>query len=421
MDNKKNTKKFLYSIEAISDIKDFIAIQKKISTKQRKKSYFRLILILFIVVILYLFNPNNIASQIALVFMIIFTIANLIRYNVNTNNIYKKNYKIFLDNNDNINIKMCFYDDYLELVGKDFNQIVEYQNIKKIENKKEYICLIGVENEIIMIPKRYCNSELISFINNEIPKKMACFENTEIDKNFNVKKIQLKLKILFILTILSIFFAIILFCFYIAPVIDKLPTDIMRYYCWVFLLWLPIPIISIVLGIKYKKRGFNCKKNIIAGWIVAILLAIVGISSIFVEKKDYNNIYTYKNIVGVDIPQRGKLYEVNLTSEFKNNITKYALFTNKTENQKFYQDIQTNKNWISNEKISDSMWHMLSSTFDLECKMLEHVCYYSVYVKDLNQYNTSITEDGTYYIYAMIYDYSSWYLKIEEYQYTYQK
>lgn len=51
--------------------------------------------------------------------------------------------------------------------------------------------------------------------------------------------------------------------------------DLIRYF-WIWWLFVPIPITSIILGFKYDVLGYKCKKNIIFGFIILILLLLVG-------------------------------------------------------------------------------------------------------------------------------------------------
>lgn len=54
--------------------------------------------------------------------------------------------------------------------------------------------------------------------------------------------------------------------------------------------WLPIPILSIVLGIKYKIEGLKCTKNIVSGFIVGLIFLCSGsFSFIFKDLNDYTN------------------------------------------------------------------------------------------------------------------------------------
>lgn len=87
-----------------------------------------------------------------------------------------------------------------------------------------------------------------------------------------------------------ILFILTLCCMYFAPMsmawADKLnPQHGFSFVknTWVFWCWLPIPIASILLGLKYIKVGVKCKKNIIGGFIIAFLLLFYGNCSVHPE------------------------------------------------------------------------------------------------------------------------------------------
>lgn len=118
----------------------------------------------------------------------------------------------------------------------------------------------------------------------------------------------------FLLTILSIYGAILT-----SGLVSKnKPSSLFNESIWVFWLWLPIPIISIILGFKYEKNGFKCTKNIIGGFIVGILLLVFGSFTFIMPspKINYNKINNYKEILNVDFPKKGILIQENSESAF---------------------------------------------------------------------------------------------------------
>ena len=48
-------------------------------------------------------------------------------------------------------------------------------------------------------------------------------------------------------------------------------------------------------------------------------------------------------------------------------------------------------------------------------------CYYSIYIDELNKYNTIPPETGDYHIKTLMYDPDISTLKIEDFEYTYKK
>ena len=86
----------------------------------------------------------------------------------------------------------------------------------------------------------------------------------------------------FVASLCSLFFAI----FTISIVANLYPKFTFVEYTWIFFLFLPIPITSIVIGFLFRARGFRCKKNLIAGFIVAAFLTLYG-SVFFLYSGDY--------------------------------------------------------------------------------------------------------------------------------------
>ena len=81
---------------------------------------------------------------------------------------------------------------------------------------------------------------------------------------------------LFVLSLVSIRVVFLLISFVVSiSSFSSFPYTYFN-YMWICLLFIPIPLISMLLGIKYKKRKHRCKKNIIAGLIVTILFATLG-------------------------------------------------------------------------------------------------------------------------------------------------
>ena len=79
--------------------------------------------------------------------------------------------------------------------------------------------------------------------------------------------------ILFMLTIASLWLCQLVSYKVSVSLIQK--YDMVR-FSWVYWCFLPIPISSVVLGYKFQREGFKCKKNIIAGYIIGFILAIFG-------------------------------------------------------------------------------------------------------------------------------------------------
>lgn len=96
----------------------------------------------------------------------------------------------------------------------------------------------------------------------------------EKEKTRNIKLISIFMIILFIVTICSLLGAL-----WSVSLVDEInPQHGLNFTknMWAFWCWLPIPILSIILGFKYKKVGLKCTKNIVGGFIIGFLLLVYG-------------------------------------------------------------------------------------------------------------------------------------------------
>ena len=87
---------------------------------------------------------------------------------------------------------------------------------------------------------------------------------------------------------------------------------------WVFFLFLPVPIASIVFGFYLKKKGYKYKKNVIVGVIMAALLCIYG-SFTFIFSDIYSHgdepIVNTEQMLNIDIPIHSHINMHDVTKE----------------------------------------------------------------------------------------------------------
>ncbi len=189
---------------------------------------------------------------------------------------------------------------------------------------------------------------------------------------------------------------------------------------WVFWLWLPTPILSIILGYKYKKKGIKCKKNIVAGYIVGILLLIYG-SFWFIMpsyEADYSEINKYKDIIGVKLPSSGSLEKIKWDYNSDPDKTDYQtinVFYNKDDTASLEEGIKSNENWILSTEIKSQLNVLIPETF-----IKSDDTYFLIYNKTLDEYNSLPENSGNYEIYAMRYSASLKMLEIDEFKYLYK-
>ena len=219
------------------------------------------------------------------------------------------------------------------------------------------------------------------------------------NKKYHESIINLLMLILFVITVYSLWGAN-----WALSLIDNYslkPNLSISQNNWIFLCWLPIPLLSIILGFKYKNRGFKCTKNIVAGFIVGFFLLINGLLYFFPTSfQDYSKISTYKNIIGANLPDYIKLEYKNLgTFTDKSNYTTIKVYYANEVVEKFEKSIANNPNWILSKEVKSELKPFLSSIF-----IINDDAYFSIYNKTTNQYNTLPEIAGEYEIYVMKYD-----------------
>ena len=116
------------------------------------------------------------------------------------------------------------------------------------------------------------------------------------------------LLVLFILSIASIHIALIILGISIlhSPIPESIVT--MVEHMWIFFLFIPIPLASVVLGFVYIRKGYKCLKNIIAGVIMVFLLCVFGsFTALFADKfgHDMSYLNNISSVVGFDFPDDG--------------------------------------------------------------------------------------------------------------------
>lgn len=205
-----------------------------------------------------------------------------------------------------------FYENYLIRESKSITRKIEYKQIIKVIETNTHFYL-KLAKKIIVIPKNKCEEDLLKFIRN----KFINILKTEINeikpkkeiKQCNSSFVKNLLIVLFILTLASLWGALGTMSLLS---IEESEFEFLK-NTWVFWLWLPIPILSIILGFKYKKQGIKCTKNIVAGFIIGFLLLIYGcFSLLFKDLNDFtNSIFV---ITQNENTEEIKYYEVNYQS-----------------------------------------------------------------------------------------------------------
>jgi len=285
---------------------------------------------------------------------------------------------------------------------------IYFDDVEKIQSFEKYLVLqIAGQSYIVKKDALIPESAFITFCNNT-PHKVE------------VKKPKDKLKIisilLFVLSIGTIWGAMISEA--ILSEINRAMTENM----WVFFLFLPIPIGSIVFGFYLKKKGYKYKKNVIAGVIMAALLCIYGsFTFIFADVFSHSDepIVNAEQTLNIDIPKHSHISTQDWTKGTQSVPRGYIystsdIYFDDTAVEQFEKSIANDARWISD--IPNAMVGITSYFCDIQTSD-----YYMIYNKDTGELNKLPSESGSYVFINLLYDAEGNTMKLVEYQIEYTK
>lgn len=288
---------------------------------------------------------------------------------------------------DNYISEVKFYKDKIVInsttISNTSANTIKYDLIKKVVKKQDHIIVFLKNNNIIALSlDRVSNIDALFNILKVKPDK----QNSR-KKPFFIVSI-----VLFIFTILSV--PII---FIISVFINELSAIPEVYaiveYFWISLLFLPISIGSLIYGIVCgAKKILKCKKNIISGIIVTVLLFMFGIFAFALPvSHDYKYVLQIEATTSLDFPNDGYL-----TRETSSAYT-YVRFYEQ-DKESFVNYISTSDLWKEDNDfipslIKNSYNYILDEEFD-------YCCLFNKNTSEFNYLNVNSTEKNEYYYFT---------------------
>ncbi|MBQ9797895.1 MAG: helix-turn-helix transcriptional regulator [Clostridia bacterium] len=285
---------------------------------------------------------------------------------------------------------------------------IYFDDIEKIQTFGSYLVLqISGQSYIIKKDVLIPESTFIAFCNSAQNKGEAKKPKDKL-KNVSI--------LLFILSICTIWGALIGVA--ILSGINQAMTENM----WVFFLFLPIPIASIVFGFYLKKKDYKYKKNVIVGFIMAALLCIYGsFTFIFANVYSHNDepIQNVEQLLDIDIPTHSRINTQDWTKGTQSIPRGYIYSTSDIyfDNiivAEFEKNLSSDTKWIST--IPNDMVGITSYFCDIQTSD-----YYIIYNKDTKEFNKLPNESGTYVFINILYNAENNIMKLVEYQIEYTK
>lgn len=329
------------------------------------------ILSIFILVGILVSDTNNGVAIIPALCIIVF-----VSYILRVFNNIKKLSRDAVKLKPNLKVEYSFFDNYFVMNSKSDNSnstyIKKYSEIQTKTQDSEYIYLT-LDGVFTVIDKKTCeghSDRLIELIG--LKRK----------DNSMKKKIKVLLLILFILSLISIYFALMV----VAISVNSSPLPnfplAMAEHMWKFFIIVPIPLASIILGLIYLKKGYKCKKNIIAGIIMTGLLCIFGsFTGVFSDQISHDMSYLdpISEKINLDIPTDGY---ISIMYDFQDSGDSLAMVKIDDRNDSFASKLDNNNNWKKDTSF------IPSNEIDLYLlTMTSSYDYFMIYNLTTNSYN----------------------------------
>lgn len=309
-------------------------------------------------------------------------------------------------NNKELNVE--FYNDYLIGIWPDFSLKIYYKEIERIVETETNVYLEnGKNNFVIILLKEKLDKGLIEFLKEKVEKNVS--KRTKLE---NPYKIPNRLIILFLITLISLPMASI-----IHDVLNNSINPIFARYKdkWIYLLFMIIPILSIIFGFEYKERGYKCTKNIVGGFIILFLLFINFAEAPFSTfTQDYNKINNYKDMLNIEVPEKGMLqiYSGAWGKENWDNYQQVCVYYDKNVNLE--SSLKKSSTWKLSTKMDSELKELIPRSM-----IQNEGSYISIYNGTTKEYNKLPNEKGVYQMYVMEYDLATKTLEIHQYDYNY--
>ena len=280
---------------------------------------------------------------------------------------------------------------------------IYFDDIEKIQAFGNYLVLqISGQSYIIKKDVLIPESAFIAFCNSA-PNKVEAKKPKDKFKTISI--------LLFVLSICTIWGA--LMGVDILSGINQAMTENM----WVFFLFLPIPIASVVFGFYLKKKGYKYKKNVIVGFVMSALLCIYG-SFTFIFANVYSHsdepILNAEQMLNIDIPQHSRINTLDWTKGTQSVPRGYIystsdIYFDDATVEQFEKNLSSDTKWIPD--IPNDMIGITSYFCDIQTSD-----YYIIYNKDTKEFNKLPRQSGTYVFINILYNAESNTMKLVEYQ-----
>lgn len=355
-----------------------------------------------------IFLDNYVALIIFIFLAVVITIKTKITY---ADYIYKQ-YSRILEyfNGLTINTK-TFYDEYFIFENKENHSQVYYNNVIECIETKTNVYLKLWDNRYYSITKNEKTDGIGQFLKDHCTKAKYRYNSARVNIKYPKEtnnelnnKTKTILNILLYLNIAGIAIPVIILFYTIISNNFHLIGNELQQYNYIYYIFSPIPIASIIYGIVCQRKGYNCKNNIIIGIFILIFFFVFGTLD-FSSYQDYAN---YSEVGKINIPPAYEtITKYKSERDYKElKSTKYKFDESDAKNLE--NSIKTNDKWIISKNIDSKLNNLIPD----KCNG-----YVLIYNLTLNEYNTIPNGSDNYKFIVMCN--SQNYYQLQVYQFKY--
>ena len=191
---------------------------------------------------------------------------------------------------------------------------------------------------------------------------------------------------------------------------------------WIFFLFIPVPIASILFAFYLKRKGYRYKKNIVVGIVMTVILCIyASFSFLFTDIYTHNEepILKVEQLLEIDIPTYSRIQTQDWTRGTQSLPRGYIYFTS---------DIYFDENSVKDfeKHLSDDIKWMSSIPTDM-IGITSYFCdiqafdYCIIYNTQTKEFNKLPTKSGSYRLINVLYNCESNTMQLVEYEIEYTK
>ncbi len=364
------------------------------------------VLSVFLMALIYNLFYSVFATCILAGFLICF-----VTFNLKMISVSRKNWKSSIERLSASTYEYQVYDNYFTVeISRNSEKVRDFKfyfnDIENMSQTDDYI-VMSVSGQGFLLNKSILKDNTVFYNHlNKISQKKELRLPQDNWKIFST--------ILLIASLLSPFLAL-----YVQSVFQDSSSLMSFDYMWVFFLFTPIPIASIVFGFILKSKGYVYLKNVVIGIILTVMLCVYGCFGFIFEDAISNDeaAITYvEEMVNIDIPEHKNVATRDWTGSTQEGQSDCYIY-----NISDIEFDEENAKTFENQMKSDSKW--LSTVPNELMGLTVSVIgdYTMIYNSYTEEFNTLPQEAGEYHFVTLSYFAERNVLQITEYDAEYTK